>query len=171
VTAVLAPEPALAFDNRFVAELPGDPEDSPRRRQVVGAAWSPAAPTPVAAPRLVAHAREVAELVGFTDADVRAPWFAEVFGGNRLLPGMRPYAAAYGGHQFGHWAGQLGDGRAMTLGEVVNGRGERWELQLKGAGPTPTRAPPTGAPCCARRSASSCAARPCTTSACRRRGR
>jgi uncharacterized protein YdiU (UPF0061 family) len=137
VTAAIAPGPALAFDNRFVAELPGDPEDSPRRRQVVGAAWSPAAPTPVPAPRLLAHAREVADLVGLTDDDVRAPWFAEVFGGNALLPGMRPYAAAYGGHQFGHWAGQLGDGRAITLGEVVNGRGERWELQLKGAGPTP----------------------------------
>jgi uncharacterized protein with ACT and thioredoxin-like domain len=51
--------------------------------------------------------------------------------------GMEPYAACYGGHQFGNWAGQLGDGRAITLGEVVNERGERWELQLKGAGPTP----------------------------------
>ena len=129
--------PALAFDNRFVAELPGDPEDSPRRRQVVGAAWSPVAPTPVAAPHLVAHAREVAELVGFSEDDVRAPWFAEAFGGNQVLPGMAPYSAAYGGHQFGHWAGQLGDGRAITLGEVLNARGERWELQLKGAGPTP----------------------------------
>jgi uncharacterized protein YdiU (UPF0061 family) len=136
VTA-LAPAPALTFDNRFVAELPGDPEQSPRRRQVVGAAWSPVTPTPVAAPRLLAHAREVAELVGLTDDDVRAPWFADVFGGNALLPGMRPYSAAYGGHQFGHWAGQLGDGRAITHGEVVNRRGERWELQLKGAGPTP----------------------------------
>jgi uncharacterized protein YdiU (UPF0061 family) len=75
--------------------------------------------------------------VGFTEEDVTAPWFAEVFGGNALLPGMQPYAAAYGGHQFGHWAGQLGDGRAITLGEVVNAAGERWELQLKGAGPTP----------------------------------
>ncbi len=133
----LAPAPALAFDNRFVAELPGDPETSPRPRQVLGAAWSPVEPTPVRAPRLLAHAPEVAELVGLTEDDVRAPWFAEVFGGNALLPGMRPYAAAYGGHQFGHWAGQLGDGRAITLGEAVNARGERWELQLKGAGPTP----------------------------------
>ena len=46
-------------------------------------------------------------------------------------------AACYGGHQFGNWAGQLGDGRAINLGEVVNGQGERWVLQLKGAGPTP----------------------------------
>jgi uncharacterized protein YdiU (UPF0061 family) len=76
----------VAFDNRFVTELPGDPEASPRRRQVVGAAWSPVEPTPVAAPRLLAHSREVAELVGFTPEDVAAPWFAEVFGGNALLP-------------------------------------------------------------------------------------
>ncbi len=128
---------ALTFDNRFVRELPGDPDTSNRRRQVLGACWSSVEPTPVAAPVLLAHAREVAELVGFGDDDVRSPEFARVFGGNALLPGMQPYAACYGGHQFGHWAGQLGDGRAITLGEVVNARGERWELQLKGAGPTP----------------------------------
>jgi serine/tyrosine/threonine adenylyltransferase len=127
----------LTFDNRFVAELPGDPEQSPRRRQVLGACWSPIMPTPVAAPRLLAHSPEVAELLGLSPAQVAEPEFAEVFGGNRLLSGMQPYAACYGGHQFGNWAGQLGDGRAITLGETVNARGERWELQLKGAGPTP----------------------------------
>jgi uncharacterized protein YdiU (UPF0061 family) len=59
-----------------------------------------------------------------------------VLGGNRLVPGMRPYAACYGGHQFGHWAGQLGDGRAITLGETLGPDAQRWEVQLKGAGPT-----------------------------------
>jgi serine/tyrosine/threonine adenylyltransferase len=127
----------LAFDNRFVADLPGDPEVSLRPRQVLGVCWSPAIPTPVARPRLLAHSREVAALVGFTEEEVTSPRFAEVFGGNGLLPGMEPYAACYGGHQFGNWAGQLGDGRAITLGEVVNAAGERWELQLKGAGLTP----------------------------------
>lgn len=48
-----------------------------------------------------------------------------------------PYAQCYGGHQFGMWAGQLGDGRAITLGEILNSKSERWELQLKGAGKTP----------------------------------
>jgi uncharacterized protein YdiU (UPF0061 family) len=62
---------------------------------------------------------------------------ANVFSGNRLLSGMDPFAMCYGGHQFGNWAGQLGDGRAINLGEVVNSRGNRWMLQLKGAGPTP----------------------------------
>ena len=127
----------LRFDNRFVTTLPGDPDRSNRRRQVLGATWSAAAPTPVADPRLLAHAPEVAALLDLTDGDVQAPDFAHVFGGNALLPGMAPYAACYGGHQFGNWAGQLGDGRAISLGEVVNAAGQRWELQLKGAGPTP----------------------------------
>ncbi|MBA3852787.1 MAG: YdiU family protein [Gemmatimonas sp.] len=127
----------LTFDNRFVRELPGDPLESNERRQVLGAAWSAVRPTAVAKPTLLAHAREVAELVGFGPSDHESQRFAEVFGGNALLTGMQPYAMCYGGHQFGNWAGQLGDGRAMSLGEVVNARGERWELQLKGAGPTP----------------------------------
>ena len=127
----------LTFDNRFVRELPGDPDRSNERRQVRRACWSHALPTPVAAPRLIAHAADVAALVGLTAADVAAPEFAAVFGGNALYDGMEPYAACYGGHQFGNWAGQLGDGRAITLGETVNAAGERWELQLKGAGPTP----------------------------------
>jgi uncharacterized protein YdiU (UPF0061 family) len=129
--------PALRFDNRFVRELPADPEQGPRVRQVPGAAFSHVEPTPVRAPRLVAHSREVAELLGLSEDDVASPAFARVFGGNSLMAGMQPYAANYGGHQFGSWAGQLGDGRAITLGEAINAQGERWELQLKGAGPTP----------------------------------
>ncbi len=125
------------FDNAFVRELPGDPEAGPRVRQVEGAAWSAVEPTPVAAPHLLTHSAEMAARLGIDEDDVASAQFARVFGGNELLPGMQPYAANYGGHQFGHWAGQLGDGRAITLGEAVNAAGERWELQLKGAGPTP----------------------------------
>ena len=62
---------------------------------------------------------------------------ADLFSGNKLLPEMQPYAACYGGHQFGHWAGQLGDGRVINLGEVRAIDGTGWTLQLKGAGPTP----------------------------------
>ena len=127
----------LRFDNRFVRELPGDPHSGTRPRQVPGALYSRVQPTPVAGPSLVAYSREVAALVGLTDADVQSPLFAQVFGGNTVIEGMEPYAANYGGHQFGSWAGQLGDGRAITLGEVINAAGERWELQLKGAGMTP----------------------------------
>jgi len=125
------------FDNAFVRELPGDPDTAPGIRQVHGALYSRVDPTPVAAPRLLAWSAEMAERLGFSEDEVASQAFAEVFGGNALLDGMQPYAANYGGHQFGHWAGQLGDGRAISLGEVVNAAGERWELQLKGAGPTP----------------------------------
>ena len=128
---------ALRFDNAFVRELPADPEVGPRLRQVHRALYSRVEPTPVAAPRLVAYSREVASMLGIDPADMTSPEFTRVFGGNALLDGMEPYAANYGGHQFGNWAGQLGDGRAITLGETVNARGERWELQLKGAGATP----------------------------------
>jgi uncharacterized protein YdiU (UPF0061 family) len=128
---------ALSFDNTFVRELPPDPATGPGRRQVHGALYSRVEPTPVAAPRLIAWSREVAAMLDIDPADIESPAFAQVFGGNALLEGMQPYAANYGGHQFGNWAGQLGDGRAITLGETVNAKGERWELQLKGAGPTP----------------------------------
>jgi len=128
---------SLHFDNTFVRTLPADPVVGPHRRQVHGALYSHVEPTPVAAPRLVAYSREVVALLGMSEADVTSPEFAAVFGGNALLDGMQPYAANYGGHQFGHWAGQLGDGRAITLGETLNAAGERWELQLKGAGQTP----------------------------------
>ena len=127
----------LRFDNAFVHELPGDPEAGSRPRQVQGALYSRVDATPVAAPRLLAHSPAVASLLGIGEADIASNEFAQVFGGNALLAGMQPYAANYGGHQFGHWAGQLGDGRAITLGETINAAGERWELQLKGAGPTP----------------------------------
>jgi uncharacterized protein YdiU (UPF0061 family) len=128
---------SLRFDNRFVRELPADPEAGARLRQVHGALFSHVEPTPVVAPRLISYSREVAAMLGIDDATIASPAFAQVFGGNALIEGMQPYAANYGGHQFGQWAGQLGDGRAITLGETINAAGERWELQLKGAGKTP----------------------------------
>lgn len=125
------------FDNAFLRALPGDPEARIFPRQVQGALWSAVEPTPVEAPRLLAHSREMAAELGCSEADIASPGFAAVFGGNALLPGMQPFATNYGGHQFGHWAGQLGDGRAISLGEAVLPDGRRRELQLKGAGPTP----------------------------------
>jgi uncharacterized protein YdiU (UPF0061 family) len=127
----------LHFDNAFVRDLPGDPEQGARLRQVEGALYSHVDPTPVVAPRVLAHSVEMAAALGFSEAEVATPEFAQLFGGNALLDGMQPYAANYGGHQFGNWAGQLGDGRAISLGETINAAGERWELQLKGAGLTP----------------------------------
>ncbi|HET6805551.1 MAG TPA: YdiU family protein [Frateuria sp.] len=124
------------FDNALLRELPGDPEHGPRLRQVE-AAYSCVQPTPVPAPHVVAWSADMAAILGLSRQDVESPEFARVFGGNALLPGMQPWASNYGGHQFGVWAGQLGDGRAISLGEVLDARGQRWELQLKGAGPTP----------------------------------
>ncbi len=128
---------SLQFDNRFTRELPGDPETENFRRQVAGACYSRVKPTPVRAPRVLAYAPEVAALLDLSPADCASELFAEVFSGNRVLREMDPFAMCYGGHQFGNWAGQLGDGRAIVLGEIVNQRGEHWALQLKGAGPTP----------------------------------
>jgi serine/tyrosine/threonine adenylyltransferase len=131
------PASTMRFDNSFVRDLPGDATEDPAPRQVNGALYSRVSPTPVPAPQLIAHSSEVVRLLGLDPALLQLPVFAAVFGGNALMPGMQPYAANYGGHQFGHWAGQLGDGRAITLGEIINPQGQRWELQLKGAGPTP----------------------------------
>jgi uncharacterized protein YdiU (UPF0061 family) len=93
--------------------------------------------TPVSQPKLLAYSKEVQQLLNLPDEEIYSNEFLEAFSGNRLLPAMKPYATCYGGHQFGHWAGQLGDGRAIGLGEVINQSGQRWELQLKGAGLTP----------------------------------
>jgi uncharacterized protein YdiU (UPF0061 family) len=128
---------SLRFDNRFVRDLPGDPLSENNRRQVTGACYSLVLPTSVAAPVLVATSREVAGLLDLSEEACLSREFLDAFAGKSLVPGMQPFAMCYGGHQFGNWAGQLGDGRAINLGEVVNGRGERWVLQLKGAGPTP----------------------------------
>lgn len=129
----------LTFDNRFTRELPADPENENRPRQVTGACYSKVKPTRVSEPKLVAYSREVAELLGISEETCESSHFTQVFSGNRLLKSMEPFAMCYGGHQFGKWAGQLGDGRAINLGEIINQRSERWVLQLKGAGPTPYR--------------------------------
>lgn len=127
----------IQFDNRFEQNLPADPVIAKTPRQVFQAAYSHVHPTPVSNPQLVAYSKEVADLLDLPPAFVGSDEFVQVFSGNKLLPGMTPYAMAYGGHQFGNWAGQLGDGRAINLGELHNNKGEHWTLQLKGAGLTP----------------------------------
>jgi len=127
----------LDFDNQFIQSLSPDQESGERRRQVEQACYSFIQPTKVSNPQLVAFAPEVAALFAFSVEDCQQDYFIQVLSGNCLAAGMQPYAMCYGGHQFGHWAGQLGDGRAINLGEVINHQGERWALQLKGAGATP----------------------------------
>src|SRR5436190_3276673 len=124
----------LPFESNFVRELPADPVPANVPRQVRNASYTRVAPTPVSAPRLLAWSDA---LGGYLRISRPSPEAIEVLAGNKVLPGMQPYAARYGGHQFGHWAGQLGDGRAITLGEMQGADGWNWEFQLKGAGPTP----------------------------------
>jgi uncharacterized protein YdiU (UPF0061 family) len=127
----------LTWDNRFTVSLPADPNPDNRRRQVAGAAYSRVEPTPTAAPRTLAWSAEMAELLGLSTEVCASGDFAAVFSGNRVPEGADPFAMVYGGHQFGNWAGQLGDGRAIALGEVIDVHGNHQMLQLKGAGPTP----------------------------------
>jgi uncharacterized protein YdiU (UPF0061 family) len=125
MTAVAPPNAALedlTFTNAF-ARLP----DAFREERT---------PSGLANPRLVAASRDAAALIDLAPAELARDEFAQIVAGRALLRDMQPVAAMYGGHQFGVWAGQLGDGRAITLGEVTNRRGEPWELQLKGAGQT-----------------------------------
>ncbi len=127
----------LSFDNHFVSSLPADPEQRNHRREVRNACYSFVDPTPVAHPDMLSYSAEAAALLDLSEDQCRTSSFREILAGNQLLPTMQPFAMRYGGHQFGSWAGQLGDGRAINLGEIVNRRGQRWMLQLKGAGPTP----------------------------------
>lgn len=127
----------LTFDNRFIETLPPDPIRENRRRTVKNACFSFVDPTPVKQPQLVACSREMLLQLGLHEQVCSDDDFLQVFSGNKLLSAMQPYAMCYGGHQFGNWAGQLGDGRAILLGDVINSEQQRWSLQLKGAGPTP----------------------------------
>lgn len=150
----MEPEPrwlaGLRFDNRALRALPVEtppsgPEGAPSApRPVPGACFSRVRPAPLRQPRVVALSEPALALLGLgappADAAAREAREAEAalfFSGNALLPGTEPAAHCYCGHQFGQFAGQLGDGAAMYLGEVCTAAGERWELQLKGAGPTP----------------------------------
>src|SRR6201997_3160928 len=94
-------------------------------------------PTPVVAPRLVRVNAGLAESIGLDPEELATPEGVEVLAGNRVPDGASPIALAYAGHQFGHFVPQLGDGRAILLGEIVGRDGLRRDIQLKGAGRTP----------------------------------
>jgi serine/tyrosine/threonine adenylyltransferase len=112
----------LPFDNSFAGLPP--------------AFYTRLMPTPLPAPYFVAASSPAARLVGLDAADLARADFVAVFTGNEVPRRSQPLAAVYSGHQFGHWAGQLGDGRAILLGDLAGPDG-RMELQLKGAGMTP----------------------------------
>ena len=114
----------LSFDNTY-ARLPG-------------AFYAKLNPTPFSSsPYLVSFNPAAGELIDLNLDEAKRPEFAGLFGGGMLAAGMDPLAMLYSGHQFGVYVPQLGDGRAILLGEARNARGERWDLHLKGAGMTP----------------------------------
>ncbi|MDO9477924.1 MAG: YdiU family protein [Pseudohongiella sp.] len=127
----------LVFVNRFTRALPADKIAENYCRQVHRAAYSRVIPAKVSNPQILALNESLATELGLAALLHDRQALAQVLGGNSLLAGMDPYAMAYGGHQFGNWAGQLGDGRAINLGELTNLQNKHWTLQLKGAGPTP----------------------------------
>ena len=120
----------LQWVTRFTDETPGDEVEGGNPRQVLGACWSRVQPTNVPSPELVGWSKEMADILNLEKKE------ALLLAGNETCEGMHPYSQCYGGHQFGTWARQLGDGRAITLGEVDTEEGIM-ELQLKGSGITP----------------------------------
>jgi uncharacterized protein YdiU (UPF0061 family) len=126
----------LQVNDTFIKELPADLNKDNTRRQVSEACYSFVKPTKTEAPLLVHASPEVAEMLGISEEDIKSEEFLTVFTGNQLIENTTPYAMCYGGHQFGHWAGQLGDGRAINLGEIVHDD-KQWAIQLKGSGATP----------------------------------
>lgn len=131
----------ISFDNRFVRELPADPEKRNFVRQTPSVCYSFCEPS-VLSKEATQQATTVCvnepllRDLGIQQMGADSQEFANIFSGQKTLAGMQPYAMCYGGHQFGNWAGQLGDGRAINLGEIRTDLGHQ-TLQLKGAGMTP----------------------------------
>ena len=124
------------IQDTFNKQLPADKETTNVRRQVFDAAFSFVSPSVPSNPKLLHVADEVAQLLGISEAETQSNDFLNLVSGSSVYPETQPYAMAYAGHQFGNWAGQLGDGRAINLFEILHNN-QRFTLQLKGAGETP----------------------------------
>ena len=128
---------SIRFDNRNLRELPVDPstEDS---RPVHNSVWARSKLQPVRKPTVVAYSEDAMSLLGIEAEKISEKEIEKYFSGNEAIPesGCEPYAHCYCGHQFGSFAGQLGDGAATYLGEVMLSDGSRQELALKGSGKT-----------------------------------
>ena len=116
-------EPMFRFDNTYV-RLPEK-------------FYARVAPARVPKPELIKWNAELAEQLGAQAESPPDTDLAEIFTGQKLLPGSEPIALVYAGHQFGHFVPRLGDGRALLMGEVVDPSGRRRDIQLKGSGRTP----------------------------------
>lgn len=126
----------LPIHNRFTKDLRADANQTNEVRKVFEAAYSFVSPTQPSDPKIIHVAEDVVKTVGIDSNNITSSDFLNVFSGKEIYTNTQPYAMCYGGHQFGVWAGQLGDGRAITLFETEN-EGDFNMLQLKGAGKTP----------------------------------
>lgn len=114
--------------------FPGDETMNPYPRQTPNVLYARVKPQIFPNPKLLVFNKKLSEEIGLgTYTEKYLPFLV----GNNLPQNIKPYATAYAGHQFGNWAGQLGDGRAIFAGEITNSKGESYELQWKGTGPTP----------------------------------
>lgn len=126
----------LKINNRFTAELAADVDESNVTRQVYNACFSFVIPRVPSNPKLLHVSAEVANLIGISIEETQTEDFLNSFSGKKVIENTKPYAMCYAGHQFGNWAGQLGDGRAINLTEIEHNN-QFFTLQLKGAGSTP----------------------------------
>lgn len=126
----------LNIKDTFNRELPSDSSLDNTIRKVFKATHSYVIPRVPSNPKLIHGSIEMASNLGISEADLTSTDFLNIFSGSKVYAKTKPYAMAYAGHQFGNWAGQLGDGRAINLFEIVHKK-KRWAIQLKGAGKTP----------------------------------
>lgn len=122
--------------NHFIKQLPSDVEEVNHVRLVKNACFSLVNPTPTKNPKMIHLNEDFLKMFDMKDKDYHSLDFLKLITGNLLPQSSKPYAMRYGGHQFGHWAGQLGDGRAINLGDFFLDK-TPWTVQLKGAGKTP----------------------------------
>jgi uncharacterized protein YdiU (UPF0061 family) len=126
----------LNISDTFNKELPSDSNTENIGRQIFEATHSYVSPRLPSHPKLIHASEEMTETIGLELKDIDSKEFLDLFSGVSTYPKTKSYAMAYAGHQFGNWAGQLGDGRAINLFEVEKNN-KRWAIQLKGAGATP----------------------------------
>ncbi|MFM2394083.1 MAG: hypothetical protein RLZZ546_2065 [Bacteroidota bacterium] len=124
----------LNFD--FINELPSDPRSDNEQRQVSQSCYSFIHPKKVLQPKLLSYSKSLINELKLQECDVLSEEFLNVFSGKSIYKGSTPYSMCYGGHQFGYWAGQLGDGRAINLFDAII-ESKTYTFQLKGAGQTP----------------------------------
>jgi uncharacterized protein YdiU (UPF0061 family) len=126
----------LNIKNTFTSENPADSVLKNTRRQVKEAVYSYVNPKKTKAPKVLHISKEMASELSISEEESTSEFFKNIVTGNEIYPNTKPFAMCYGGHQFGNWAGQLGDGRAINLFEIEH-KNKNWKVQLKGAGETP----------------------------------